>query len=337
MKTKTYSETHNGGQICIETTRHGHCMTYEAQYNHSSHTAAFALSSSSFLFASSSLSRFRRRISCSFIARSYARCSSVLFGARIPSAPAISLPATAVCFSGLLAGDLDPDPRGGDELNQRPGKGALDTQGWDVCGEMGVGGGSSGPSAARLTEGESGEGSGVAADEERLCSISDREGSESASSSHESATTGAFFLVEGVFTIGRGMSLMGALSRRESWRTDCSSSGLAAGIDIGGLVWFEVFRQGRGVESTEYVVDSAFRRESDLQWRIYTDPGISGWILRPCQPVLNHQIYTSLYIFDVGSRWTFETQRAESRMQILIALSPPTEQWNNNEWRQSWS
>jgi hypothetical protein len=98
---------------------------------------------------------------------------------------------------------------------------------------MGVGGGSSGPSPLALTEGESVERSGVAADDERLCSTSDREGSESASSSQESATTGAFFLVVGVFTVGRGMSLMGALSRRESWRTDCSSSGLAAGIDIG--------------------------------------------------------------------------------------------------------
>lgn len=130
----------------------------------------------------------------------------------MPKAPAISLPATAVCFSGLLAGDLDPDPRGGDELKPRPGNGALDTQGWDVCGEMGVGGGSSGPSALALTEGESVERSGVAADDERLCSTSDREGSESASSSQESATTGAFFLVVGVFTVGRGMSLMGALS-----------------------------------------------------------------------------------------------------------------------------
>lgn len=84
-----------------------------------------------------------------------------------------------------------------------------------------------------LTEGESVERSGVAADDERLCSTSDREGSESASSSQESATTGAFFFLVGVFTVGRGMSLMGASSRRESWRTDCSSSGLAAGIDIG--------------------------------------------------------------------------------------------------------
>lgn len=126
---QNYSETRHRDKICIEPRDIRHrIQTYETQYTHSSQTAAFALSSSSFLFASSSLSRFRRRSSCSFIARSYARCSSVLFGARIPNAPAISLPATAVCFSGLLVGDLDPDPRGGDELNPRPGKGALDPQ-----------------------------------------------------------------------------------------------------------------------------------------------------------------------------------------------------------------
>lgn len=45
-------------------------------------------------------------ISFSFIARSYALCSSVRFGARIPSAPAIRRFATAVCFSGREEGDV---------------------------------------------------------------------------------------------------------------------------------------------------------------------------------------------------------------------------------------
>lgn len=74
--------------------------------HHPSHIAAFARSSSSFALASSSLARFRRLISFSFIARSYARCSSVRAGGRIPKAPAIILPATAVCFSGLTRGAL---------------------------------------------------------------------------------------------------------------------------------------------------------------------------------------------------------------------------------------
>lgn len=84
-----------------------HCkmsMIYPSQ------TAAFARSSSSFLRAISSFSRLRRLAACSRTALSYARCSSVLLGARIPNAPAIILLATAVCFSGRRNGRCVSSP-----------------------------------------------------------------------------------------------------------------------------------------------------------------------------------------------------------------------------------
>lgn len=59
---------------------------------------ASAASASLFSLSFSSVLFF---LSFSFVARSYSFSSSVLFGALTPNAPAISLPATAVVFSGL--------------------------------------------------------------------------------------------------------------------------------------------------------------------------------------------------------------------------------------------
>lgn len=168
-----------------------------------SHIAALARSSSSLAFASSSRARFRRLISCSFMARSYARCSSVRLGARMPSAPAIIRPATAVCFSGRRAG---APPPAGDRLcdDVRDTDGLLllyASHGWEgfddasVCGEMGVGGGASGPSVL-VDAGEM----GVSSPHPCCCasrSVSEPDESDDseASSSQESATAGFFFLL----------------------------------------------------------------------------------------------------------------------------------------------
>ena len=96
-----------------------------------------------------------------------------------------------------------------------------------------MGGGSKGPSAV-VTDGDSEE----LAHPGELMSGSDS----SASSSHESATTGAFFLAVAalavaVFTAGRAMSYTGLLLLRErSRRDDWSSVVVASEIDIkGGL------------------------------------------------------------------------------------------------------
>jgi hypothetical protein len=91
-------------------------------------------------FSFSSVLRF---FSFSLIARSYSRSSSVRFGALTPSAPAISLPATAVVFSGRLSGfpALTPlSPR----VRLAP-KGVLSGKSKGV-GEAGVGGGGCGGS-----------------------------------------------------------------------------------------------------------------------------------------------------------------------------------------------
>jgi hypothetical protein len=99
-------------------------------------------------------------------------------------------------------------------------------QGFEVWGEMGVGGGSRGPSA--VTEGERAV-SGLLEEE----ASSSEEETVSASSSQESAMTGAFFL-----GMGRGMSLMAALvlserSLREEWSSEAVVE--AAGTDIGAV------------------------------------------------------------------------------------------------------
>lgn len=82
-----------------------------------SQTAAFALSSSKRSRSLSSFSRFLRLISCSFVARSYCRCSSVFLGALTPKPAAIMRLAAAVVFSGLLStserGVLLPDDERG--------------------------------------------------------------------------------------------------------------------------------------------------------------------------------------------------------------------------------
>lgn len=115
---------------------------------------------------------------------------------------------------------------------------ADDTQGWDVCGEMGVGGGSRGPSAAEVTEGESmvaGSWSGAGE------SMSGEDEESSASSSQESATGAAFFFLaaEGwvldivVVTVGRGMFLTGLWAMERSRREEWSSEVAAAEADIG--------------------------------------------------------------------------------------------------------
>ena len=80
---------------------------------------------------------------------SYCLCSSVFLGARTPRAPAISRPATAVCFSGLkfgLAGleelSLLLDREYGDSKSPHPPRAE------EEVGEIGVGGGASGKSLA---------------------------------------------------------------------------------------------------------------------------------------------------------------------------------------------
>lgn len=161
-------------QFCAPKTDH---KTWKRR-SQASQTAALARSSSSLALAASSRSRLLRLISCSLIDRSYARCSSVLFGARIPNAPAIILPATAVCFSGRRAaapGDCEDGERGFPYAAV-----AGDEDEVEACGEMGVGGGPRGPSFCWLVVLA---GVGV---------VSGSEAEESASSSQESATTGGF-------------------------------------------------------------------------------------------------------------------------------------------------
>lgn len=70
----------------------------------SSQTAFFRLSASSASLLSRSLRSSRALFSLSRVTRSNSLSSSLRFGARTPSAPAISLPATAVVFSGRRAG-----------------------------------------------------------------------------------------------------------------------------------------------------------------------------------------------------------------------------------------
>lgn len=96
----------------------------------------------------------------------------------MPNAPAISLPATAVCFSGRRA---EPELAVGGELA------AHGCEIWETCGEIGVGGGSRGPSM--LIVGDNTE-DGEAALVRAAASSSEK----SASSSQESATgSTAFF------------------------------------------------------------------------------------------------------------------------------------------------
>lgn len=97
-------------------------------------------------------------------------------GARIPNAPAIILPATAVCFSGRRAAALGEREDG--ERWFPYASVAGDEAAADICGEMGVGGGPRGPSFCWLVVLA---GVGV---------VSGSEVEESASSSQESATTG---------------------------------------------------------------------------------------------------------------------------------------------------
>lgn len=158
------------------------------------------------------------------MARSYARCSSVLFGARMPSPPAISLAATAVCFAGLTRGgpgDRLPDTLDG-TASAYGGVSLVAVQGAPVCGEIGVGGGASGPSAE-----------GVSGVEVSASSFSVSEPDEASSSSHESAIgTASFFgFVEPFLVIGRGTSFAGFLFvMLRSWRQDSnwdSSSSVA--------------------------------------------------------------------------------------------------------------
>lgn len=149
-------------------------------------------------------------------------------------------PATAVCFSGLRVGDRAPDDA--DDDGPVLAYAEFVTHGCDVCGEIGVGGGSSGPSAAE-TEGERRE-SGPG---ESMSGVD--ESSSSASSSQESATGAAaaallelccFFLDEvpawelamAVVTVGRGMSFTGLWAIWRSRRDDCSSEVAAAEADI---------------------------------------------------------------------------------------------------------
>lgn len=75
----------------------------------SSQTAFFLASRSSPSLFSLSRSSARLFRSFSRIARSYSLSSSVRFGARTPSAPAISRPATAVVFSGRLSSRASPE------------------------------------------------------------------------------------------------------------------------------------------------------------------------------------------------------------------------------------
>ena len=104
-----------------------------------SHIAVFDFSASSLSFSFAALSLLFRLISCSFTALSYALCSSVFLGVLTPSAPAISLPATAVDFSGLL---LSSSPRSRYEAAGYAELGV--SQDGKPDGEIGVGGGALG-------------------------------------------------------------------------------------------------------------------------------------------------------------------------------------------------
>lgn len=75
-------------------------MAQMSSATQSSQTAALALSLSLSSALFSSFSRSLLLLSFSLTALSYALCSSVLFGARTPNAPAIILAADAVVFSG---------------------------------------------------------------------------------------------------------------------------------------------------------------------------------------------------------------------------------------------
>lgn len=218
--------------------------------------AALAHSSSSLALASSSRARFRRLISCSRMARSYARCSSVRLGGLMPSAPAIIRPATTVCFSGRRAGggaaDLPVAALSDARLDEGlplvvrypgyPAAAAAASHGWEVCGEMGVGGGASGPSVF-VDEGEMDVLLLVTCSRtSRSVSEPEVSESESTSSSQESATAASFFfffcfIVVGAFLAfaaafllmvasGRGTSSCSCflLSMERSLMDDSSSS-----------------------------------------------------------------------------------------------------------------
>lgn len=174
----------------------------------------------------------------------------------MPSAPAFIRPATTVCFSGRRAGggaaDLPVAALSDARLDEGlplvvrypgyPAAAAAASHGWEVCGEMGVGGGASGPSVF-VDEGEMDVLLLVTCSRtSRSVSEPEVSESESTSSSQESATAASFFfffcfIVVGAFLAfaaafllmvasGRGTSSCSCflLSMERSLMDDSSSS-----------------------------------------------------------------------------------------------------------------
>lgn len=131
----------------------------------------------------------------------------------------MSLAATAVCFAGLTRGGVGV--RLSDTLDGAAfacGTSLVATQGRDVCGEIGVGGGARGPSLL-LSDGDR------SVEDTSASSFSVSEPDDSTSSSQESAIgTASFFGFVGPLIIGRGTSFSGLLFvRLRSWRQDSNS------------------------------------------------------------------------------------------------------------------